>query len=621
MHKIPGTCLIGFADFFSTDDVGVAKGQPPKVTPYPRPKFNPAIEKHGKVLTAARKTATTAVQKVVKAAQLLKKPVVKPVHVGAVVAAQLTPKQKAAVAKRNVAAKKASDATKVLAQHVSRAHGSVATLAKAMVTQKKVATKLRPKSAVASRVAVKPKFTQSVAARKTMPAGKAAVRVGDLMNDDVIGAEVKAALNDYYTMVGADPDPSNPGFLTDGSNDPAYWGTGTTSTAPPDPNNPGFLTDGTPDPAYGGGDGGFGIPLTDDPMDTGAALPPAPDMSYQEQDAVAAGGIIYRGEKGTPDGYCGSLGLMTKTTDSYTIGSTPGIDGTDHFGYVWGKFHDNEVPNGVAFGDDFKSNVWIHVRGRHSGAGDYWNVVQPAEAFLSNQKNSPQGKPYGPLVGNPGMPDFARMRVDAKGVMFWYPQEAPDWITFPLKQAAALTAQAAAKAKADADAAAAAALAKVQADAAVAQAAQDAANALAESAATSAANVQQTQTTAQQAADEAAASAQADQALIQQQQADTAEQLLMQQQAQQVAPLLMQQAQQQLQAQQQMLDYARQHPEQVYGGDEVPVDENGNPIDDGTGDTAMPGMETGGGEGEFDDGTVVPGGDVMSDSDGEGFHG
>jgi hypothetical protein len=36
--------------------------------------------------------------------------------------------------------------------------------------------------------------------------------------------------------------------------------------------------------------------------------------------------------------------------------------------------------------------------------------------------------------------------MDQQGNLFWLPQEAPEYITFPLKQAAALTAQAAAKA-------------------------------------------------------------------------------------------------------------------------------------------------------------------------------
>jgi hypothetical protein len=627
-RKLNGPSLVGFGDFFDgpsfgDDVVGATKGQPPKVTPYPKPKHNPAIEKHGKVLTAARKTATTAAKKILSAAKLLKSPIAKakPVHVGAVAASKLTPKQQAAVQKHNSAVIKSTAATKKLAGHVAAAHKSVGALAKAMIAQKKIATKLRPhpvtKTTAPARIA-KPTV-------KPVVRGKAPVRVGDYINDDVIGADVKAALNDYYTTIGADPDPNNPGYLTDGTPDPAYASMGSTDANGLSPGQSGY--DPTTDPSspqFGGG------ALADSPMDTGAPLPPAPDLSYQEQDGAAAGGIMYRGEKGQPDGYCGSLGLMTKSTDSYTIGSTPGIDGTDHFGYVWGKFHDNEVPNGIAFGDDLKSGQWNHVRGRHSGAGDYWNGVALPEAVASNAKNSPQGKPYGPLVGNPGMPDFAHMRVDYGGNMFWYPQEAPDWVTFPLKQAAALTAQAAAKAQADAAAAAAQAQATAQAQQQAAQAAQDAQNALAESAATSAANVQATQTAAQQAQDEEAANAQADLALVEQQHADTAEQQFETDQAAQFAPLVLQQSQQQLQAQQQMLDYAAQHPDEAYGpmsgdggGDDgVPVDDDGVPYDDGSGDTAMPGMDFGnGGEGDYDDGTATPGGDVMSDADGEGFPG
>ncbi len=636
-RKLQGTHLLGFSDFFDTGfedlshepmqiSVGATKGQPPRIIKYPKAKNNPAIQSHGKVLTAARKTATTAAQKIASATKLLHAPIAKakPVHLGAAVASQLTPKQQTAVAKHNAAVTKSAAATKQLAGHLVAAHKSVGALAKAMIAQKQIATKLRPHAATKAspRAVTMPRLTKSAAAR----AGKTSVRVGDLVNDAVIGADVAAALDEYYTAVGQVPDATNPGYLTDGSPDPAYAAAGgSTDANGRSPGQPGY--DPTTDPSspqFGGG------ALADSPMDTGAALPPAPDVSYQEQDGAAAGGIMYRGEKGQPDGYVGSLGLMTKTTDSYAVGDTMGIDGTDHFGYVWGKFHDKEVPNGIAFGDNLPSGTWNAIYGRNIlGDNDWHKSVSQAEAVGSNGRNSPQGRPYGPLVGNPGMPDFAHMRVDFGGNMFWYPQEAPDWITFPLKQAAALTAQAAAKAAADAQAAAAQAAATQQAQQAAAQAAQDAQNALAESAATSAANVQATQTASQQQVDEAAASAQADQALIQQQQADTAEQLLEQQQAQQAAPLIMQQAQQTLQAQQQMLDYAAQHPEEAYGsagdggdgGGDVPVDDDGNPIDDGTGDTAMPGMENAGGEGTYPDGTPVPGGDLMLDDSGEGFPG
>lgn len=591
-HKIKGPELVGFSDFFGPsaepEVIGAnkkpVKGKPPKTYKFPKPPRTVVVEHHGKVLNKARHVVAHAVDTVKKAAKLLAqhaptrpgaKPLPRPVHVGAAAAAAMTPKQKLAVQKHNAAAVKAQQATKLLAAHTLKAKKSVEALAKRMVAQKHLAQKMRKK------------------------AGGAKTHVGELLADSIIGAAVQQAFQDYYTAVGADPDPNNPGFLTDGSPDPAASGD------------------------TGAASGGAGLDasldtgaLTDDPLDSGQ-LPAAPPMDQFIPDMTAVGGIAYHGEKGYPDGFCGSYNLFTRKTDVYEAIDSAGIDGTSHFGYIFGRFHDSEQKGGLPFGDDLKSGVWNHVWGRHWAAGANWSTaVDPKEAFASNSKTNPKGVPYGPLVGNPNMPDFAAMRVDGQGNMFWLPQEAPDWLTFPLKQAAALTAQQAAKAQKDAEAAAAAAAAKQQADAAAAQAAQDAQNALAESAAKSQAAVAETQ----QQTD-------AQQALIDQQKADTAEQQLETQQAQQAGDLLIQQAQQQA-------AWNAQHPDLAFGpgggapdggGDDgtVPTDDGSTPHDDGTGDTFMPGMESesSGGEGEYDDGTPTPGGDILLDADGEGFQG
>jgi hypothetical protein len=239
----------------------------------------------------------------------------------------------------------------------------------------------------------------------------------------------------------------------------------------------------------------------------------------------------------------------------------------------------------------------------------------PEEAYQSASKNNPYGVPYGPLVGNPGMPDFAHMRVDAAGNMFWLPQEAPDWLTFPIKQAAALTAQAAKKAEEEAAKAAAAAEAKARADEASAQAAQDAANALAESQATSAAKVAQTEEETKQAQ----AETQAQQALVQQQAAETAEKGVETEQMKQAGELMLAEAKRQQ-------EYLAAHPEEEFGPPGGPAAEPEDAAvegaDEGTIEeetSMMPGMEGSGAEGEYEDNLPIPGGDIMADMDGEGF--
>jgi pyruvate/2-oxoglutarate dehydrogenase complex dihydrolipoamide acyltransferase (E2) component len=206
-----------------------------------------------------------------------------------------------------------------------------------------------------------------------------------------------------------------------------------------------------------------------------------------------------------------------RTTDISANPDSPGIDGTAHYGYVWGKFDAADAAAGVPYGNQFPQTKWVHVHGKGSyGAGwrgkdnhnyaarydgDGYNATTLDDALTSPQKSNPNGVSYGPLIGNPAMKDFVGMRVDGKGTMFWFPQEAPEWLTFPLRQAAALTAQAEKKAAEEAARADAAARAKQQADAAAEQARQDAANALAEKQAASEAKVAEAaqQTQAQQA--------------------------------------------------------------------------------------------------------------------------
>ena len=557
-HKISGETLIGFSDFFHDGiaHIGAAKtkGKPPKVFPYAKPRKTTAVQHHGKTLHHAHGVAAHAAQVIAHARQVLAaKPGTVPgktvplsgrkVHVGA--ATSLSPKAQAAVKKHNDAVEKARKATQVLAQKTLKAKASLQALAKKMVAQKKVAMSLRKPSR-----------------------GGHGVHVGALLADPVIGEGVAQALRDYYDMVGADPDPNNPGFLTDGSPDPAAASAAADGTSAAADTQAG------------------------DAQDSGQ-LPPTLDMGEPITDLTQLGALMYHGEKGYPDGYAGSYNLFTRKTDSYAAIDSPGIDGTDHFGYVWGRFHDREQPGGLPFGDELKEGTWNHVRGRHWAAGANWaNPVDPSEAFASATQ-SHQGQGYGPLVGNPQMADFKGLRIDSQGNMGWLPQEAPDWLTFPLKQAAALTAQQAAKAAKDAADAQAAADAKAQHDAQAAQAAQDAQNALSESQAKSEAAVAETQQQTQ-----------AQQALIEQQQADTAAQAVETEQTKQAGDILVQQAER-------AKAYYEQHPEEEFG---PPVEPPG-----GEGEPPMPGTDGSGAEGTYDDGLPLPGGDITADADGEGY--
>lgn len=573
MSKIQGETLLGFGDFFEGGIVVGAStkplprkpparkpakggGKPTQTRSYPKGRNNPAMRDQGKVLTKSKSIVTKAAAAMSKAKQLLaRKPAAKPVVLGAAAAATLTPKQKLAVQKQNAAADKATKTGRELAQRVLKTRKTAGDLAKKMVTQKKLAQKLR-----------KPQRGGGRGARRPIP-GKGKTTVGALMNDAVIGEDVREMLEEYYETVGASPDPNYPGYLTDGTPDPAYT-------------DPSMMDPSLTDPL-----------LTDSPFDTGQELPPAPPMDVFTADMTTVGGIAYDGSKGTPEGYVLSYGLATRKTDHSVEPDTAQIDGTEHFGYVFGLY-DKVNPNngGIPWGsgDNLKPGVWNHIEGRFWLGRSFSKPVDASEAFASYNKKTKYGEAYGPLVGNPMMPDFARMRVDGQGNMFWFPQEAPDWLTFPIKQAAALTAQAAAKAQADADAAYAAAEAKARADEAAAMAAQDAANALAES-----------QAASQQAIAMAEADTQAQQLLVEQAAADTAQQQLDILQQQQAGDIMARRAQR-------MEDYYAKHPEEEFA-----IDPNEPP---------MPGMEDGGGgEGEYDDGAPIPGGDIMLDADGEGF--
>jgi hypothetical protein len=340
----------------------------------------------------------------------------------------------------------------------------------------------------------------------------------------------------------------------------------------------------------------------------------APDQPT-EADYKLVGGIPYNGSKGTPNGYAGSYGLFTRDTSEdapggKVAGSDPGIN---DYGYVWGSFDQDQVPGGTPWGGRLSENTWNLLHGRYvrSGEGEFNHPVDPTEAFSSNQKTAPNGKSFGPLVGNPGMPEFKGMRFDASGQAFWYPQEAPDWLVAPLKQAAALTDAKNAKAAADEQKQFQLEEDKKRRDEQAAQAAQDAANALAESQATSASNIAQSQAAADQAAQETAA----EQQLVEAAQQETQQSASDAAQEQQANQLLIEQAQRQqaLLAQNPDIELALMAQDALAQGGDDQGDDGGDDTGapDDTGDTTF---DDGGDAGDFGGGDLFSeGGDEYSE--------
>lgn len=583
------SALLGFSDFF--DEVGAVKApgaKPPAKTvskntgkgpvplkPYPKPKKTTGMVNHAKVLDHAHsvllkagktlgrtqialakkpvaklpvtaKPTTTAKAVPASVAHNVAKITGKNVVLGAAVAAKLSPKAMRAVQIHNDAVVKAKKAAQVLAQHALKTKKSVQTLAKHMVNQKKAATLLRT-----------PLSKKPASAVKT--------HVGELLADPIIGEQVAEMLGEYYEEVGATPDPANPGFLTDGTPDPAAGGVATAPGGSTDangisPGQPGY--DPTTDPMSPQNAASSVPPLSDgsgasDILDTVAAVTgtPAPGMDSIIPDMTAPGvaGIAYDGSKGSPDGYAGTYNLFTRALDDREQGHSAAIDGTNHFGYVWGSFDEQgAAPGGLPWGGNFQTQSWNKINGYHNtGLGPDWHWAASVQDAAASPTMVAHGVQYGPIVGNPGMKDFAAMRMDAQGNLFWFPQEAPDWLLAPLKQAAAITAAAATKAAAAAAAADAAAQAKTAADNAAAQAAQDAANALSESQAASQAKI-----------DQGAAETAAQQQIVTQAQADTDAQNVETEQTKQAGGILIQQAQQQVDQDKQTTDLLIQQAKQ-----------------------------------------------------------
>ena len=299
----------------------------------------------------------------------------------------------------------------------------------------------------------------------------------------------------------------------------------------PDPNNPGYLTDGTRDPAYT--DTGAGLPADTSVTPTDLVPPPViqPPALSDVVNSIAQfpdGTIIkYDGSKGYPQLCLGSYSAFYGPGGIAVGGKQDNGQVGYFYGWKFANFPNNNMdPQWVFLGgshtggvagnpaiwdrwDDAKhkdalqglADVWQRSISGHGINDDDWTAQTPDYTLPGdtgiNQSEKGQPAPkFGPIIGNPRMAFFKNMRyAPAEGVLFWFAEEAPDELTAPAKYAAAKAKQIADAA----DAAAAAADLKAQqvqaAQDAAAQATQDAANALAESAEASAANVAASQQT------------------------------------------------------------------------------------------------------------------------------
>lgn len=587
--KIPGPTLMGCYESFVGAAPPIKRPVPvvkkpaaggssnlPNATiygPAKKPKPSTVTKNHAAVIKATKATAAKTVNAAMKALRAAQakpqpkslKPGQKLTHVGAVVPATprpLTPKAKAALEKQKNAVLKSAAAAKKARDAGMLAKKAVIDLAKKAVNQKAISVQIRRKRP-----------------------GQTAVRGIDLIGSNTeIGKEIAALLNEHYDAVGADPDPNNPGFLTDGSQDPAYFPVDPTANA------------------AAAGDPLAGLDLSalsaSDPLEQDPGPPLPPDAHIPDMNAV--GGIPYDGSKGHPPGYIGSKSYFYKTIVNPKYAER-------QYGFVFG----GDPHNSAWPGDNFDKWVWVHGKkgdsgsipdfpGQEPGVSGWWDNadrINPSYSDTASVMKASLAKGYGVIMGNPAFPDFTGMRCDDAGNLFWLPSEAPDWLTAPLKLAAEATAKAEREAAAAAAAADQAAMAKVQSDAALAQAQQDAANALAESQAASEqaiAQAQQETQVQQMDIDQAKAEQQAQ---VQQQQQDVQAQQILAQQAQQGLEQQRTEQQQQQQVQQMLLEKARreeeylaQHPEEEFAeqsedqGDVEEYAEDGEQLDDDGGD-------------------------------------
>jgi len=452
---------------------------------------------------------------------------------------------------------------------ISHPHLSPAEIKKiaqdALKTSKALSTNADKHQSTVSNYTTRQRSGLDATRRAYGPRGQKGVRVTGIEDFDILGV-----LSDY-DIVGAptDPDPTNPGYLIDGSPDPNYDpSTGSSS-----------YTDPSSVPDSGTGDSGvpgppdYGVPVPDQ---TAGQL----QLGEYAPDPMGPGGVgdqnVYAfpgsGADGLPEGAI----LYDKTTmkpwgwqavGSFTRFNPSGDTSNGHgnSGFQWGGGDASIMDgwywwwHGATSGTEYK-----HDTGPQPTGANYPPYSQalagtpdaPARAQASIQCG------WGPLIGNPADPDFHSIRYDMQGDRwFFFYDSAPAWAKAPgdmVRYNQALldynTQLTAAKAN--------------YAD----EVAQDA---LAQKQAADAARTN--------AAEDAAAQHQADIAAIQQQTQQTQMDQQFQQQQQQYEA---QQGQYDLQERKQALDYYGQHPDELYQAGS-PADDgsdqgDGGPVDDGS---------------------------------------
>lgn len=367
---------------------------------------------------------------------------------GAVAAAKkkpLTPAQRAAVKKNVAAVAKHRAAAQRTEKAAARAKSVAAALKQEVVKAKPVVDKLFKKSTAG--VVMGRETTHEV--------------LGDEDNwTSIVGESF------WHEIVGAptDPDPLNPGFLIDGSVDPAYSSEFSSAMA---------AEDGTYTPAGDAEAAGLipmptrNVPLSKD------------DAVVMWTDPVPEDGIRYQGDKGFPSGSVGSWSLMY---DKPWINESPNSGS----GYIW-HANPGEQPTWWRIGG--------HPPGTNPGHGNKGSEQKLATAEIASFSRN---LGFGPLVGNPNGPLAGLQWSVPDQQWFWQAEHAPSWAAYiPDRKIKDLNDKTLAANKAAADARAAV-LAQDQAAAAEAQAKQDAENALALSAADTQAQVAQQAAAAQQ---------------------------------------------------------------------------------------------------------------------------
>lgn len=384
---------------------------------------------------------------------------------------------------------------------------------------------------------------------------------------------------DFTDLLGAptDPDPTNPGYLIDGTPDPAYGGYG----AAPDPYGATPTPGGTVDPtASGGAVYSVATPTTEPaPFGLGASptvAPPPPPGARDPYPGAQGDTNPYSSDPNVPgvpvppdavvyDASAHPPQYMDLGSYSTFYGSVPGAPAP--VGGAGGvMIRSAQGPNSDSGGSGYQwhdDGWWSFFKEAYAGpagSGDTRLKHETSDTGAWMSANSLQYN-WGPLIGNP-LGNLRGLRYDVGGNRwFWFRDQAPPWSTqasdmqrlydaiadYNTRLTAAQTDYTNQQMQDQLDAQDAKAQAKVQA-------ANDLAN---------------TQTQTQIDLQQQAAQQQQDAA---QAQADIQQQQLMQQQQQQEMQMYSQQAALDAQERRVQLDYFQAHPEQMFvpsqgGGD------------------------------------------------------